>query len=69
MRLPSVDGNEKCDMEIPMVHVYTTNLDEVMHADRLYDCLDGKTIYIDMVANFGVSGQLLNDRGVPIAAQ
>lgn len=75
-------GFEKCDLDIPMVAVYTTNLDEVLHADglngafepaghafyadRLYDCLDGKPKFVDMAADFGGSGQLLSDHGVPL---
>ena len=78
-------GFEKCDLDIPMVAVYTTNLDEVVHsdrlhgayepaahafyADRLYDCLDGKTKFVDMAADFGGSGQMLSDRGLPVSSE
>lgn len=78
-------GFEKCDLDIPMVAVYTTNLDEVMHADglhdvfepaahafyanRLYDCLDGKPKFVDMAVDFGGSGKMLSDRGVPISPE
>jgi hypothetical protein len=72
-------GFDKCDLQIPMVAVYTTNLDDVRHsdglhgaydpaqhvfyADRLYDCLDGKPKFVDMATDFGGSGQMMSDRG------
>ncbi len=78
-------GFEKCDLEIPMVAIYTANLDEFTHADglygpfepsahafyadRLYDCLDGKTKFVDMAADFGGSGKTLSDRGMPMETQ
>ena len=76
---------ENSDLNLPMVAVYTTNLDENVHADglhreyepsahlfyanRLYDCLDGKPKFVDMAEDFGGSGEMLSDRGEPISAE
>ena len=72
---------EKADMEIPFVVVYPTMLDElksaetlpdefrparhIFYADRLYDNNDGIPKFVDMPAEFGGSGKVLNDNGSP----
>ena len=76
---------ENSEMAIPIVAVYTTSLDENVHADglkgvfepaahifyadRLYDCLDGKPKFVDMAEDFGGSGKMLSDHGDPISTE
>ena len=73
------------DIKLPMVAVYTTNLDEnveaqglqgayepaahLFYANRLYDCLDGKPKFVDMSKDFGGSGEMLTDHGDPVSSE